>query len=272
MSESDAHPYRDAAWHYAEYRDQVHPGFVDRLADFLAWNAHTRVLDLCCGPAHLAIPLARRVGQIVAVDVEPAMLAEGQRRVGVAGVDGITFVEGRAEDAPRLVTGRFDAVTIGWGFHWLSNHTALLDNLAQIVNDEGAIVIIGDPFARARTARATGRTPHWSDRLDEILGRYLVDTTDPQRPPAPTESYRDLLQASPFNDVSDVTFEYEAEHYDTLDAALGFRYSLAGVRERLGARLQEFEDELRLELRHVQPTTRLMWRHDHGFVGRKVAP
>lgn len=50
-------PYRGAARHYAEYRYRVHPKFVDKLAERLGWSPGTTVLDLCTGPAHLAIQL-----------------------------------------------------------------------------------------------------------------------------------------------------------------------------------------------------------------------
>ncbi|HJU37348.1 MAG TPA: hypothetical protein VJ716_08030 [Gaiellaceae bacterium] len=61
-------PYRDAAWHYAEYRSRPTDAFLRLLASHLGWSPPDRILDLGAGPAHLSLPLAGLVGEVVAMD------------------------------------------------------------------------------------------------------------------------------------------------------------------------------------------------------------
>jgi SAM-dependent methyltransferase len=65
-----------------------------------------RSLDFGCGPGRLAIPLARQSGEVLAVDVAPAMLAAAAKNARERGVDNMDFA--------REVSGRFDLVH-SWG-------------------------------------------------------------------------------------------------------------------------------------------------------------
>ena len=39
-------PFRDAAWHYAEYRYRPTEAFLEQLATHLGWSTSDRILDL----------------------------------------------------------------------------------------------------------------------------------------------------------------------------------------------------------------------------------
>lgn len=67
-----------------------------------------RALDFGCGVGRLVIPLSRRCGEVVGVDVSEAMLAEARRNAGRAGVTNATFVRG--DDSLSQVAGKFDFV------------------------------------------------------------------------------------------------------------------------------------------------------------------
>ena len=272
-SKPELAPYRAGAWHYAEYRFKVHDSLVDRLADRLGWSPATRILDLCCGPAHLSIPLARRVGQVVALDIEPAVLEEGARRVAAAGVSNIEFVEGAAERADRLTKGPFDAVTIGWGFHWLADPPSVLAMLSDLSpRGAGAVVIIGDPAAPGPAAEPGGEEPPWHQSIDSILERYLAVTPGPPYPPGRGRPYREILAESPFSVVEDVAVEYRHQILDSPETRIGFLYTLAGTLDRLGGRRDDFEAEVREAIGEVAPRRRWILRRDHALVGRRSAP
>ncbi len=51
------------------------------------WPSDTRVLDLCCGPALFAVPLARRGFAVTGLDLSPAMLKEARAACERADVD-----------------------------------------------------------------------------------------------------------------------------------------------------------------------------------------
>jgi SAM-dependent methyltransferase len=61
--------------------------------------ASDTLLDVGAGTGRFALPLARQVRQVVAVDPSPAMLAELSRAAGEAGIRNVTTVQGRWEDA-----------------------------------------------------------------------------------------------------------------------------------------------------------------------------
>jgi 2-polyprenyl-3-methyl-5-hydroxy-6-metoxy-1,4-benzoquinol methylase len=68
--------------------------------------APARAIDYGCGVGRLVIPLARRCGHVLGIDISPAMLAEARRHCaerGVANVDFRLSEEFMAEAAPAPV-------------------------------------------------------------------------------------------------------------------------------------------------------------------------
>jgi len=73
-----------------------------------------RVLDAGCGPGRLTLPAARRVGsrgRVVALDLQPRMLAMLAQRVRDAGLGNVEIVRARLGDG-ALAAGRFDAALL----------------------------------------------------------------------------------------------------------------------------------------------------------------
>src|SRR5258708_4596684 len=96
----DESPFADAAAWYAEGRAPYAPGALDHVIAALGLSEDTRVLDLGCGPGTIAIPLSRSVAEVVAVDADANMVAEGRRLAAQAGRPNIRWLQGRAEDLP----------------------------------------------------------------------------------------------------------------------------------------------------------------------------
>ncbi len=72
--------FRGTAWHYARYRPGYPPVLIERLAEAAGLGPASRVLDVACGTGPIAVPLAAYVGEVVAIDREPEMLAELRAR------------------------------------------------------------------------------------------------------------------------------------------------------------------------------------------------
>lgn len=70
--------------------------------------APDRALDFGCGVGRIAIPLARRVGHVVGVDVSESMLEEARRNADAAGVNNLTLLP--SDDDLSRLEGRFDFV------------------------------------------------------------------------------------------------------------------------------------------------------------------
>ena len=64
-----------APW-YARYRPRYPTELIEQLAAAAGLDQRSRVLDLGAGPGHVAAAIASLVGEVVAVDVEPDMLAQ----------------------------------------------------------------------------------------------------------------------------------------------------------------------------------------------------
>lgn len=67
-----------------------------------------RALDFGCGVGRLVIPLAKRSGEVVGVDVSDAMLSEARRNAERAGATNVAFVRG--DDDLSNVRGKLDLV------------------------------------------------------------------------------------------------------------------------------------------------------------------
>src|SRR5690349_19154631 len=75
-----------------------------------------RVLEIGCGPGTTAVELAERVGpsgEVVAVDISPAMVAAATRRAAAAGITNVRFEAADAQTAD--LGGPFDAAYSRFG-------------------------------------------------------------------------------------------------------------------------------------------------------------
>src|SRR5262245_44247453 len=129
-------PYAGAGWYYAEYRDRVSAELITLLADQLGWSTRDRVLDVGAGPGQLSFLVAPLVAEVVAIEPEPDMLAEGSRRAAMADIDKVRFVAGSSDDLPtmRSCLGLFRAALMGQSFHWMVDRDRVLEDLSAMID------------------------------------------------------------------------------------------------------------------------------------------
>lgn len=77
--------------------------YRDRLIEKMEIRPGDSILDVGCGPATLAIPLASRADRITALDISAGMLRVGAERAKEKNIDNITF---RQMDWEEVATGR----------------------------------------------------------------------------------------------------------------------------------------------------------------------
>jgi len=99
-----------------------------------------RVLDIGCGPGTTAIELATRVapgGEVVGVDISPAMVAAATRRVSAAGVSNARFVAANAQTDD--LGANFDAAYSRFGVMFFTDPAAAFTNIAGSLHAGGRL-------------------------------------------------------------------------------------------------------------------------------------
>jgi SAM-dependent methyltransferase len=216
--------FRTAAPYYARFRPAYPPELIVRLVDAAGLTEDSRVLDLGCGPGTVAIPLAAYAGEVVAVDVEPEMIAELRRSAPA----NVTVVEGRAEEIDET-WGSFRLATAGRAFHWFDAEL-VLDRLTALTP---AVALLADDMGRSEVRR------HVLRLAEQLIGGPSIER--------PKFRYAELLAASAFSDVE--TLSVAVERTWTADELIGLILSTSvGSPERLGDRRPEFEERVRQEL------------------------
>jgi SAM-dependent methyltransferase len=158
----DPHRFRTAAAHYRAGRPPYPPALIRQAAQAAGLTEAHRVLDLGCGPGPLAIGFAFFAGEVLALDPEPAMLAEAEA-AAMGLTPNVTFRQGSSHDVGSEL-GQFRLVTMGRSFHWM-DRAETLRRLDGIVQPDGAIALFGD------------KTPDlpenaWHKTWRDILQRY----------------------------------------------------------------------------------------------------
>ena len=184
-----ARRFQSAAAHYLGGRAPYPEGLIARTAQILPLGPNDRLMDLGCGPAQLAAAFAPLVGEVLALDPEPAMLALA--REATAHLAKVTVAEGRSDDLGSRM-GRFQAVVIGRAFHWM-DRAETLGRLEQLIEPHGALVLFGDE-------RPDIPDNAWAKAFEALIERYSED--DPVRRLRRADSFTphiSVLLASSFN-------------------------------------------------------------------------
>ena len=132
--------YAGSASYYVRGRVPYPAALIDLLAAELGFDGRGRLLDVGCGPGSLTLPLAAHCEQVVGVDADEQMLAEGARQAAAAGVGNVEWVHARAEELTRSL-GRFSAATMAQSFHWMDRER-VARLLRQLLNEDGALAFV----------------------------------------------------------------------------------------------------------------------------------
>ncbi|MDE0915924.1 MAG: class I SAM-dependent methyltransferase [Planctomycetota bacterium] len=131
-----------APWLLRETREKEENG--DLLREWLACKPGQVVCDLGSGNGYHSLPLARAVapgGEVLAVDLQPEMLAMLKVRAGDVDITNIRTIEG-AIDNPHLEPASCDLVLMVDVYHELSHPVRVLDHVRRSLRPGGRVVLV----------------------------------------------------------------------------------------------------------------------------------
>jgi SAM-dependent methyltransferase len=227
-------PFQSAVEFYVRYRSRYPATLLDAVAEAVGLDGRGRLLDLGCGPGFLAIGLASRFTEVVAMDPEPAMLAAADEAARAAGAR-LTLVLGGSENLePRL--GPFRLVTMGRAFHWMDRDRTLVA-LDTLVAAEGAVALFDVDHPQVPENA-------WRAAWEAVRGRYTPAT---RRPRWSEERHEAVLARSAFRAVRRLSHVWRQR--TPIDALVGRALSMSSTTpEVLGEARPALEAELRAAL------------------------
>ncbi|MCB1317624.1 MAG: class I SAM-dependent methyltransferase, partial [Leptospiraceae bacterium] len=102
------------------------------------------VADVGAGTGYMLEHLSAAVGpqgQVLAIDIEPDMIAYMQKRIERSDLSNCAAQLGRADD-PGLATGRFDRVLILNTWHHISDRTEFARKIRSGLSIDGRLIIV----------------------------------------------------------------------------------------------------------------------------------
>ncbi|MFV2177319.1 class I SAM-dependent methyltransferase [Actinomadura sp. LOL_016] len=125
-------------------RNEAFTRHLDRLVRFMdpELDLEDVVLEVAAGTALVSRAIARRVRHVTALDLTPAMLAEGKRAVDRDGVTNVTFAHGDATALPYLDRS-FTLVVTRFSLHQVADPKAVVKEMER-VSRPGAAIFVAD--------------------------------------------------------------------------------------------------------------------------------
>ena len=255
MNRQESQIFESAAQYYARYRHPYPAPIIERIADTFELDGSGRMLDLGCGTGQLAIPLAPRFDEVIALDPVSEMLVVGREKALSNGVGNIRWMQGGSDDLSSMkpVLGQFRLVTIGNAFHWM-DRDATLAALNEFIQPSGGIAILGGSSAGGVWEAEGG----WKGVARSVIQRWageqrLAGTNSTYVDPP--ERHEVMLARSSFNvfEISYIPFEFTLD----LEGVIGLLYSTSYASPSvLGEKRQGFEDDLRASLLELDSSGR----------------
>jgi FkbM family methyltransferase len=131
-----------AGWLEREVREREER--TDLLLSSLALEAGDVVADIGAGTGYFSLPMARQVGEegrVLAVDIQPEMLAIIERRMLSEDVFNIEMILATESD-PRLPAGEVDLVLMVDAYHEFSHPREVMENVVRSLSERGRVVLV----------------------------------------------------------------------------------------------------------------------------------
>jgi len=236
--------FQSAVPYYERYRLGYPERLIARVVALLGLKADDAVLDLGCGPGSLSVPFARAGMAVTAADPEPEMLEAAHAAANAAGVTYKLWRGGSYDLDPDM--GPYRLVSIGRSFHWM-DRLATLAMLDRIVAPGGAVALFHD-------AHPVLPENGWFKCLCKVGDRYgrAAQPHIAERKALGHRRYEPFLYQSAFTELDGLTVTIKKPISEDEIVGRAFSQSTTSP-EKLGARTDAFEAELRERLREISP-------------------
>lgn len=134
--------HRGAGW--LERPERIREERTDRLLDLLELQPGMTVADIGAGTGYLSLPMAEQVGpdgRILAVDIQPEMLAIISTRMREANISNIVPHLGTETD-PGLPPGEMDAVLMVDAYHEFSHPREVMTGIVEALSENGRVILV----------------------------------------------------------------------------------------------------------------------------------
>ena len=253
--------YLGTAVHYVRGRPPYSAELEAFLTRELGLDGTGRLLDVGCGPGVLALRLAALFAEVVGLDPDPDMLAEGARRAGELDVRNAGWVQGLAEDLPALALGTFRVATFGQSFHW-TRREEVAEHVYDLLEPGGAIVLMAPTVEGRPVPDGPGCPPIPHAAIRQIIERYLgslhragAGSTSPL-----PDRYEDALARTRFGGPEILFAPGRPDLVQDVDGVLSNYHSMSFCAPHLfGDQLDTFDDEVRATLARLDSETGEFW-------------
>jgi SAM-dependent methyltransferase len=247
--------YRGAAGHYRYGRPPYSPQLEAVLTQELGLDGTGRLLDAGCGPGILTIRLAHLFEDVVGLDPDASMLAEGSRAAEDRGIQNIHWVQARAEELPGAAPGPWRMVSFGQSFHW-TDETRVAEAVYDMLEPNGALTLIVHTVEGRAAPPNPGAPPIPHTEIKAIVKRYLGSTTRAGQGIAPVRSHRfeDILVRTRFGMPRVIYARGIPDLLRDSESVLSGYFSLSSSAPHLfGDRAEEFAGNVRTLLAARSP-------------------
>ena len=113
---------------------------LDRLVELARPTATDRVLDVATGTAHTALAFAPHVAHVIATDITPEMMAQGEMLRAEVGLTNLEFRIADAHDLP-FEDAAFDIVTCRRAAHHFIDVPKAMNEMTRVLKPGGRLAI-----------------------------------------------------------------------------------------------------------------------------------
>jgi ubiquinone/menaquinone biosynthesis C-methylase UbiE len=126
---------------FGDYAVTERARLANRLAEMVGAKQTDTAVDLATGPGTLALPFARRVKWVVAVDLTPAMLERARESARKDGLANLEFLRADAQELP-IASQSLDLAVTSYSLHHVPDQARMVREMARVVKPGGRVGMI----------------------------------------------------------------------------------------------------------------------------------